>query len=79
MFGLVAAILCIGSFIPQVIKCWKTKQTSDISLATYIAMSAGVSCWVIHGWVIEDPAVAVSNAIFLPLVLSILALKLKFG
>ncbi len=79
MFGIMASVLCIGAFIPQILKCYRTKNTRDISLVTYFVLSGGVFCWVCHGIIMGDDTLAISNAIFLPLVGCILLMKIKYG
>jgi uncharacterized protein with PQ loop repeat len=37
--GLLAALFTAVSNLPQVIKCWKTRQTDDISLNTLLLLA----------------------------------------
>ena len=49
IIGLIAAAFTTSSFLPQVIKIWKTKQTKDISTTMYIAMLIGTGFWLYYG------------------------------
>lgn len=49
LLGYVAAFLTTVSFLPQVIKTVKTKDTSGISLNMYIFFVIGIILWFIYG------------------------------
>lgn len=78
IIGLFAGTLATISFLPQVIKAWKSKQTKDISLPMYILFVIGVSLWLIYGLMINELPVILANAVTLILAGIILTLKLKY-
>lgn len=78
LLGFIAAALTTASFIPQVLKTWKTKKTEDISLAMFIAFSAGVFLWLIYGMMINSTPVIIANTVTFILAVIILAFKLKY-
>ncbi|MBI3754630.1 MAG: PQ-loop repeat-containing protein, partial [Deltaproteobacteria bacterium] len=41
LIGLLAATLTTISFIPQVVKTWKLKETRDISLSMFVMLAIG--------------------------------------
>ncbi len=77
--GLIAAAFTTISFLPQVIKCWKTKRTKDISFPAFILLFVGGSLWLTYGILIHDFPVILANAIVDVLIVIILLLKLKYG
>ncbi|BDU78224.1 SemiSWEET family sugar transporter [Mesoterricola sediminis] len=77
--GYLAAFLTTGSFLPQVIKAWRTRSVQDLSLAMYSMMTSGVFLWLVYGLWIRSAPVAVANAVTLALALSILVAKLRYG
>ena len=79
IIGFSAATLTTGSFIPQVVKAWKDKETKDLSLIMYIAITIGFSLWLIYGIMIVSWPVTIANAIVLVFTISILGLKIKYG
>lgn len=79
LIGFLAAFCTTISFLPQVIKTWKTKQTKDISLPMYILFVIGVSLWFVYGIFLRDAAIYLANGVTLLLVSSILYLKIKNG
>ena len=77
--GYIAATLTTLSFLPQVIKTWKTSSTKDISLAMFIAFCAGVFLWAVYGVMIRSWPVIIANSVVLVLGGIILGLKIKHG
>ena len=63
IIGLIAAAFTTSSFLPQVIKIWKTKQTKDISTTMYIAMLIGTGFWLYYGLIIGSLAIIVANIV----------------
>jgi MtN3 and saliva related transmembrane protein len=70
--GFFAASLTTISFMPQVLKVLKTKDTAALSLPMYIIFTVGVSGWLVYGLLKGDMAVIIANAITLILTLFIL-------
>lgn len=75
LLGLTAGTLTTLSFIPQVIKIWKSKSAHDISFGMFIMFSLGILLWVIYGVLIESPPLVIANAVTLVLAIAILLLK----
>jgi|TARA_B110000902_G_C13835186_1_gene409200 MtN3 and saliva related transmembrane protein len=73
--GLIAAAFTTSSFLPQVIKIWKTKQTKDISTTMYIAMLIGTGFWLYYGLIIGSLAIIAANIVSGCLVLFVLLFK----
>lgn len=79
MIGFIAAILTTFSFLPQVLKVWKTRSAKDVSLGMYLILSIGVALWLIYGIFIVSWPMILSNALTLVLACMVLGMKLKFG
>ena len=79
VIGITAGILCAVSFLPQVIKSVKTKQTQDLSLAAFITLATGVSFWLVYGLRSDDVPIILANIATLILVLIVVAAKIKYG
>lgn len=77
--GLVAGAMTTLSFLPQVLKAWKTRETKDLSLVMYIVLCTGVFMWLVYGLLIDSPSIVIANAVTFILVLAVLAMKLRFG
>ncbi|PIP72579.1 MAG: hypothetical protein COW89_05595 [Nitrospinae bacterium CG22_combo_CG10-13_8_21_14_all_47_10] len=78
MVGYFAGFLTTLSFLPQVVKTWKSKSASDLSLGMFSVFSVGVLCWLSYGVLLQEPPIIFWNTITLVLVLSILVMKLRF-
>ena len=77
VIGYFAGLLTTLSFLPQVVKAWRSRSTADISTAMFVTLCAGIVLWLIYGFLRADGPLIVSNAITLSLAGSILALKLR--
>lgn len=77
--GSCAAILTTVSFLPQVIKVLKEKQTAGISLGMYSLFTAGVALWFVYGLLIESAPVWGANGVTLLLASIVLVMKLRLG
>ncbi|MFH1577867.1 MAG: SemiSWEET family transporter [Candidatus Omnitrophota bacterium] len=76
VIGMSAAILTMFSFVPQVIKIVRTKKSSDVSLATLLQLSCGVSLWIFYGIHLKDAIIVTANVVIL--ITLILAISLFF-
>ncbi len=79
ILGFIAGTLTTISFLPQVIKTLKLKETKDISLWMYVILCIGVFSWLIYGLLIKDLPIIAANSISFLLVSIILFYKLKYG
>lgn len=76
--GTVAALLSIISFAPQILKIWKEKDASSVSLRTYIVTVTGFACWIAYGVLIKAWPVVVSNIASLLMSGAVLVMKWRF-
>lgn len=79
LIGLTAAALTTISFLPQVIKSWKTKSTKDVALGMYLTLTTGIFLWLVYGLLIGNIPIILANGVTFILALSILILKVKYG
>lgn len=77
--GLLAAALTAGSFIPQVWKIVRTRETAGVSRRTYLLTAAASALWITYGAGISSLSVILCNAAIGLLALIIIALKLRYG
>jgi len=79
LIGLLAATCTTGSFLPQVIRTWRTRSTRDVSALMFVLLVTGNALWLLYGALIGDLPLVVANLITITLVAIILALKLRYG
>lgn len=77
--GYVAAILTTFSFVPQLLRVWRTRSVADISLGMYTMYTVGIAIWLAYGIMIMSWPVIVSNFITLIFAACVLAMKIRFG
>ena len=76
--GFFAAFCTTISFLPQVIKVYKTRSTKDISLYMFLIFTIGTFCWLIYGIIESSIPIILANTITLILSAIILLYKIKF-
>ena len=79
LIGLVAGALTTLSWLPQVLRAFRTHSTGDFSWGWFAMFGTGVAIWLIYGLVGDAPAVAATNALTFLLVLGLCALKVRHG
>ena len=76
--GFAAGALTTIAFVPQVIKIWRSRSASDISLGTFAIFSFGVTMWLLYGIQLGAVPIILANAVTLLLSLTILFFKIKY-
>ena len=77
LIGTIAGLLTTASFVPQVIKTLRSGQTRDISLVMWLAFCAGVSLWILYGFLMEAWPIVAANIPTLGLAGTILVVKIR--
>ena len=78
VFGTVAGILGIASYLPQLVKVIQTKQTRDLSLGMWAITVLALVFWVIYGTLKDSAPLAISNGVLLVMALVILFYKYRY-
>ena len=76
--GVGAAVCSMTSFAPQLIKIWREKDASSVSLRMYLVTVAGFVLWTVYGVMIGKWPIVGSNAVCLTMSATVLALKLRY-
>jgi MtN3 and saliva related transmembrane protein len=79
LVGLVAGCLGTYSFVPQVLKCWRSGKTGAISLRMFAVRTFGALLWTFYGFVVWSLPILIFSAVGLLLCSTILILKLRGG
>jgi MtN3 and saliva related transmembrane protein len=77
--GYAAATLTTLSFVPQVVRVVRTRDTRAISMTTYIAFCIGTVLWFAYGLASRNLPVTIANGVTLALGCVILVYKLRLG
>tara|TARA_B100001113_G_C21018897_1_gene582661 strand:+ start:390 stop:662 length:273 start_codon:yes stop_codon:yes gene_type:complete len=59
--GLIAGVLGIIAWFPQLKKIWIEKSSEGISLSAFSLILAALSLWFFYGYMINSPALMISN------------------
>lgn len=78
-FGYFAGALTTFSFIPQIIRIYKTKSAHDISLIFNMMFLIGILLWLTYGIMKKDPPIIIWNAMAAALSCTLLYAKIRYG
>jgi MtN3 and saliva related transmembrane protein len=76
--GYAAGVLTVSSFLPQVIRTWKTKKARDLSYLMLVLLITSGSLWLLYGVLTRDAPLIVTNSGMVALCCAILAGKIRF-
>ncbi|MCC7266832.1 MAG: SemiSWEET family sugar transporter [Caulobacteraceae bacterium] len=76
--GTGAALCSMASFTPQLVKIWRERDASSVSLRMYVVTVTGFCLWVAYGVLSKSWPIVVANAVCLMLSAAILVLKWRF-
>lgn len=77
--GVVAGVLTSVSLLPQVIKIQREKKADAISIPYLVTLIAGLTVWIVYGFLREDIPVIATNifSMLVSVVTIVLGLKYK--
>ncbi len=76
--GYIAGALTTISFVPQMIKAWRMRETRDLSLAMLVLFGIGILLWTIYGFWVDSLPIIVANVTTFVLILVLLGLKFRY-
>lgn len=79
VIGSIAAILTTASWLPQIVKTWKSGEASDFSWGYLSMFCGGVTSWFVYGILKRDAVIIAANGLTVLLVLSIVFVKWRGG
>lgn len=65
VIGILAGALSCTTFLPQVIKTWKSKSTKDVSLTMFLIAALGTTLWLVYGILINSISIIGTNIVVL--------------
>ncbi|GAB6047471.1 SemiSWEET transporter [Methyloparacoccus murrellii] len=78
LIGTIAGTLTTLSFVPQVLKTWRSRSAGDISTGMFLLFSLSVLLWLIYGIAIRAAPIVLANGITLILSTAIIGMKFWF-
>ncbi|MDA8388316.1 MAG: SemiSWEET transporter [Nitrospiraceae bacterium] len=79
LLGFAAGALTTLSYLPQVVKTWKSRSTRDISAGMFVILAAGLLLWTLYGFLINSTPVIVTNIVSFILAVTIVVFKMLNG
>jgi MtN3 and saliva related transmembrane protein len=76
--GYVAGIVTVTSFLPQVLRAWRTRQTRDLSLVSLALLITAGSMWILYGALSRDWPVVATNSGMVGLLVLLAAAKVRY-
>jgi MtN3 and saliva related transmembrane protein len=71
------AITCL-TFLPQVIKTWKSKSAKDVALNMFIIAAVNEVMWIVYGVLLNNWVIILTNAVVLIMSLTMIWLKFRY-
>ena len=78
LLAAIAGLCTTISFLPQVVKVYRTKHTKDLSLPMYAIFLLGVLLWAVYGILMHSWPIIVANGVTFCLSAYILAMKIRY-
>jgi MtN3 and saliva related transmembrane protein len=78
LIGCTAGALGVISFIPQVIKSWKTKSLHDLSWGWLALFTTADILWIVYGVLVSSMPVIATNVAIGTLLLVLVYIKMKY-
>ncbi len=78
LIGFAAGTLTTLSFVPQVLKTYRTKRCDDLSAGMLLAFTSGVVLWLVYGLFLRSAPIISANAVTLALLVAIGAMKIRY-
>ncbi|HKH92096.1 MAG TPA: SemiSWEET family transporter [Gemmatimonadaceae bacterium] len=76
--GYVAGAITVTSFLPQVVRAWRTRQTRDLSLSSLALLMTAGSLWILYGALSRDWPVVATNGGMVALLALLALAKVRF-
>jgi MtN3 and saliva related transmembrane protein len=77
--GYAAAFLTTACYIPQIWHVLRERKAAGISLPAYLVLFLGIALWMTYGILIASWPIILANGITLPLLFTIIVMKLRLG
>ncbi len=78
VLGFFGALLTSTSWVPQIVKGYKTRRLEDLSFAMLGVFGAGTLCWLFYGLFREDWLIIGANSFISLCIGSLVVMKLLF-
>ena len=78
VIGIIAGILILSGWVPQIAKGYRSKKLDDVSAYLMILIFAGAVLWLIYGIALDDVYIMGVNIAAMVLTMIVLSMKFKY-
>ena len=78
ILGYTAGAITSLTFLPQVVKTWKSRSAADISLVMFLIAAINEVLWILYGVLLENTVIILTNSIVLAMSLTMIYFKLRY-
>ena len=78
ILAIVAGIIILAGWVPQIIKGYRTKMLKDVSKYLMILVASGAFLWILYGIEKDDPYIIGVNVAAIALTMTLLSMKFKY-
>jgi MtN3 and saliva related transmembrane protein len=78
LIGYTAGFLTTFSFLPQVIKAYRTRSCADLSWPWLVVFVVGLSLWLTYGVILKNWPMILANSITLSFCFVLVWLKFRY-
>ena len=78
IIGYIATVVSTATFLPQVVKTWKSKSTKDLSFEMTLLGAIGSLLWLVYGIFIKAYPMIFANTIAMSCFIILFSFKLKY-
>ena len=78
IIGYLATFFSSVSFLPQVVRIWKTRSAHDLSMITLVLLFSNTTLWCVYGVLIDAQPIWLTNTIVLGMIMTMIYFKVRF-
>ncbi len=78
ILGIVAGVMILSGWVPQIIKGYRTKKLDDVSKYLMILIAGGAFLWILYGIEKDDPFIIGVNVAAIALTMIVLNMKYRY-
>ncbi|MBL0234228.1 MAG: SemiSWEET transporter [Chitinophagaceae bacterium] len=79
ILGYAAGAMTAFTFLPQVIKTWKSKSAKDISMNMFLIAFTNEIMWLVYGVMLDNWVIISTNAVMLIMSGIMIWLKIRYN
>lgn len=78
VIGYLAGFCTTLSFVPQVVRAWRTRQTDDLAWGWLIIFQLGLALWLVYGVILRNWPMILANSITMSLCTALMLMKVRY-